>query len=310
MHTPVLLQEVVEILSLSPNDRCLDGTIGSGGHARQLLQAISPNGILVGFDRDNRALILAEEALAEFGERFIGIHDSYANVLSHNACEQWKGSFRGILLDLGLSSLQLDDRTRGFSFRFPAPLDMRFDESQGTNAADILNSWQEEELRIMLRDLGGESQAARIAKAIVVARRIEPFRTVMQLVEIVTAIKGTRREGKVQRHSATKVFQALRIAVNDELAHLARFLPIGLSLLAPGGRMAIISFHSLEDRIVKIFIAREAKDCLCPPSFPECRCGHRAQLRRITKKPIKPSATEQKNNPRSRSAQLRVIEKI
>lgn len=310
MHIPVLLKEVVAFLQLSPGDRCLDATVGGGGHARKILEVTAPNGILVGFDRDRSALLVAEEALSAFGHRFIGVHDSYANVLAHDACAQFQGAFQGILLDLGLSSWQLDDVDRGFSFRFDAPLDMRFDQSHGLRAADIVNSWPEEELRIMFRDFGEESQARRIAHAIVAARSEKPLHSVAQFVNVVTSVTGIRKNGRERRHGATKVFQALRIAVNDELAQLERFLPIGLHLLAPGGRMAVIAFHSLEDRIVKTFIVRESKDCLCPPSFPVCRCGHTRQLCKVTKKPVAPSVAEQQQNPRSRSAKLRVFEKI
>lgn len=312
MHIPVLLQEVVAGLNLAPNVHCLDATVGSGGHTRALLTATAPKGRVLGFDRDRSALLSAEEALKEFGNRFIGMHDSYANALQHEECQKERGKLAGILIDLGLSSVQLDIAERGFSFRFNAPLDMRFDQTHGATAADLLNSWPEEELRNVLWKFGEEPHARRLAAAIFHERTRQPFETTEQLVDLVLTVKGKGRSSSrsTKVHPATQVFQALRITVNHELEHLTKFLPIGLELLSPGGRMAIIAYHSLEDRIVKQFFVDAANDCVCPPTFPECRCNHRATVRRITRKPLRPTLAEQRRNPRSRSARLRIIEKI
>lgn len=314
-HIPVLLQETVDGLELSAHDTCIDGTVGGGGHTRALLQRTAPDGIVIGFDRDATALEIAVASLdaqaapvaPDAATRFIPIHDSYAMLNRHLDLITSHSPIRGILLDLGLSSMQLDSVERGFSFRTDAPLDMRFDMSVGRTAADLLNSQSEEELRMIFRAYGEEPRAGALAHAIAVERARAPFRDTTDLLRVIERVIG---RGKRKSHPASRIFQALRIAVNDELAQLQTFLPQALSLLAIGGRLAIISFHSLEDRIVKQAFKDACTDCICPPEFPECRCDHRAIARPITRKAIMPSEEEVAQNPRSRSSRLRIIEKI
>lgn len=308
MHTPVLLQEVIEGLALTPGATVIDATVGGGGHARVILEHTAPKGVLIGFDRDRSTLLATVEELESFGERFVGIHDTYANVNAHAERIKTYPPVMGIMADLGLSSIQLDDPERGFAFRYDSPLDMRFDQTQGATAADLLNSQSEEELRMLFREFGEEPAAGRIARAVVHEREQTPFARTVQLVELLERVTPRRFGQRI--HPATRVFQALRIAVNHELEQLQRFLPDALALLAPGGRLCIISFHSLEDRMVKQFFKAESTQCHCPPEIPECRCGHVAQCRLITKKPIVPTEEEANTNPRARSAKLRIIEKI
>lgn len=306
-HIPVLLQEVVDGLQLQPNTHCLDATVGGGGHARALLEQIAPRGRLIGMDRDRTALLVAAEELEEFGDRFLSIHDSYAYILNHRSQIQDLLPLSGILLDLGLSSIQVDSPERGFSFRYDGPLDMRFQpDAGGATAADLLNSQSEEELRAVFKEYGEEPNAGRIARAIVARRDKQPFQKTNDLVELIQSLSRARS----RIHPATRVFQALRIAVNHELEHLEQFLPTAVELLASGGRLAIISFHSLEDRMVKQFFKKCSLDCVCPKELPECRCDHRATLKRVTKKPIIASEEEIQQNPRSRSAKLRIAEKF
>jgi len=291
-------------LSLRPGARAIDGTLGLGGHTGAILEAAGPDGRLLGFDRDRGALEAARTRLARFGDRLALHHGSYAD-MAEVAPGLGFSAVDGVLLDLGLSSLQLDDPARGFAFRLDGPLDMRFDTTRGQTAADLVNSLPERELADLIFEYGEERYSRRIARAIVAARPIETTSALAELV--VKAIPGGHRE---KIHPATRTFQALRIAVNDELAELARALPETLDLLALGGRLAVISFHSLEDRIVKQFMKREASDCICPPEQPICTCGHKAALRIITRKPIEASDEEIGRNPRARSAKLRVAEKI
>lgn len=307
-HTPVLLQEVIEGLNLSPDFNCIDGTLGAGGHARAMLERTSPQGRLIGFDRDRTALMLATQELKDFNERFIGIHDSYANIVEHAEELQAVQPIHAILVDLGLSSMQLDIAERGFSFRYSAPLDMRFDQSHGATAADVLNEKREEELVQIFSEYGEVRFSKRLARTIVEQRKDEPFTNTDQLVSVVESIVGGKRVGK--SHPATTVFQALRIAVNDELHQLQMFIPKAIALLTPGGRFAAITFHSIEDRIVKHAFKNATRECICPPEIPECRCDAKASVRIVTKKPITPSEEEIQQNPRARSAKLRIIEKI
>jgi len=308
MHTPVLLQEVLDGLQLRPNDSVMDGTLGGGGHARQMLVRTGPSGIVVGFDRDLQTLQKTIGDLQEFGDRLIPIHDSYAGVLDH--AEEWGRAkpFRAILLDLGLSSLQIDNPDRGFSFRFESPLDMRFDTTRGETAAEVLNTRSEDELRLIFQEYGQVQRSRTLAKAIVEERRLHQYATTLDLLTTIEQVCGRGQKRSV--HPAAQVFQALRIEANHELEQLQQFLPVALQLLAPGGRLAVISFHSLEDRMVKQFMVDALRNCICPPELPECRCSHRATAVRVTKKPIIPSPEEVAANPRSRSAKLRIIEKI
>ena len=282
-HIPVLAHEVLDGLALKPGSRVLDGTVGLGGHAKLMLAATSPNGELVGFDRDDRNLIVAKERCAEFGDRVAFIHDSFSSIGSRDI-----GTFDAMLFDLGFSSVHVDDASRGFSFMKDGPLDMRYDTRQELSAEVIVNTWTREDLTSILRRLGEEPRSAIIAKAIVDARREMRIDTTYQLAEIVASV--VHRSGKI--HPATKTFQALRIVVNDELGEVERGLVAALAKLNSGGRCAVITFHSLEDRLVKNLFKTQAG------------------LKPITKKPIVATEIEMKANSRSRSAKLRIVEKI
>lgn len=301
-HIPVLYQEVLAGLRIKPGGQYIDATVGGGGHARGILMASAPDGKLLGIDADPMAVTLAGEQLAEFEPRVTLVQGSFADLeeiaLGYSFCP-----VDGILLDLGFSSMQLEAGGRGFSFQLDGPLDMRFDPSRETTAADLVNTSSVEELAHILSRYGEEPQARRIARAIVAERHIHTTRELAALVEKAV---GRRR----RLHPATQCFQALRMAVNEELECLAEALPQALRLLRPGGRLAIISFHSLEDRLVKEFFRNEARDCQCPPEAPICTCGHRATLGIATKKPIRPSAEEVDANPRSRSARLRIAYRL
>jgi len=281
----------------------IDGTLGAGGHAWGILQESSPDGLLLGLDVDPQALKLAQAKLAEFGDRAILVHTSYSTLLEQVSKLGWR-RVDGILLDLGLSSMQLDTQTRGFSFQTEAPLDMRFDPLGKVCAADLVNNLDEKELAELLFRYGEEQRSRQVARAIVRARTIQ---TTTQLAKVVASATSG---GKSGIHPATRTFQALRIAVNGELEALEAVLPQVLEALASGGRLAVISFHSLEDRMVKQFLRKEGKDCLCPPRQPVCTCGHKATLRELTHKPVRPQEGEIRNNPRSRSARLRIAERI
>ncbi len=300
VHVPVLLQTVVSLLQVRPGGVYIDGTVGGGGHAAAILAASVPDGRLLGLDRDPAALDVARERLAPWGDRAVLRRGSFADLL--RLAEGFIPA-DGVLLDLGLSSLQLADPARGFSFSQDGPLDMRFDPSEGPTAADLVNTLSVRELTDLLYRYGEEKQARRIAEAIVAAR---PIHRTAELASLIEQTVG-RRE---RIHPATRTFQALRIAVNRELEALEVALPQALELLRPGGRLVVISFHSLEDRIVKQFLHREARDCICPPEIPVCVCGHRAQVRVLTPKPVRPDAAEVAANPRARSARLRAAEKI
>ena len=301
-HIPVLYQEILAGLRIKPGGRYIDGTVGGGGHARGILVASAPDGELLGIDADPMAVALAGEQLAEFAGRVTVVQGNFAD-LEEIAEEHSFCPVEGILLDLGLSSLQLEAAGRGFAFRLDGPLDMRFDPSRITTAADLVNTLSREELADILFRYGEEPQSRRIARAIVAER---PISTTGELADLVERTVG--RRGRI--HPATRTFQGLRIAVNEELGCLAEALPQALRLLGPGGRLAIISFHSLEDRLVKQFFRNEARDCVCPPEIPVCVCDHRATLGIVTKKPIRPSAEEVAANPRSRSAKLRVAYRL
>jgi 16S rRNA (cytosine1402-N4)-methyltransferase len=302
-HVPVLLEEVVDGLRVEPGRRYIDATVGGGGHAYEILAASSPDGVLLGLDRDPAALEVAGARLARYGERFKLVHSSFADLAEIAALHDFI-PVDGILMDLGLSSLQLADAGRGFSFLVDGPLDMRFDTtSSDCTAADLVNRLSPEELADILYEYGEESQSRRVAQAIVGAR---PLHTTRQLADVIDQAVG-RRRGRL--HPATLVFQALRIAVNEELTTLERALPQAVDLLVPGGRLAVIAFHSLEDRIVKRFLRWESRDCVCPPELPVCTCDHAATLRVITRRPIRPTDEEVRINPRSRSARLRIAER-
>jgi 16S rRNA (cytosine1402-N4)-methyltransferase len=302
-HQPVLYQQTLESLQPANAGRYVDGTLGAGGHARGILQASAPEGLLLGLDVDNHAIEIARRNTAEFAERITIQHGSYSDLAQHLEAIGWE-CIDGMLLDLGVSSMQLDNAERGFSFQKEAPLDMRFDESQGHSAADLVNQAGQKELAAILRDYGEEPRANQIADAIV---RNRPFESTTELASLVLAVyKGKR--GKT--HPATRTFQALRLATNSELERLSEGLEQAVAALCSGGRLAVISFHSLEDRIVKQFFQRESRDCICPPEQVICTCGHKASVRAITKGAVAPSKEEIAQNSRSRSAKLRVVEKI
>lgn len=301
-HISVLYQSVLEYSSVRPGGCYLDGTLGLGGHAAAILEASSPDGRLLGMDRDPEALSTARQRLAPYGDRAVLVHASYAEMgqqAAHLGFEQ----LDAILLDLGLSSRQLDDPNRGFSFRYDGPLDMRFDPSDDRSAASLVNELSADELADILYRYGEERDSRRIARAIISAR---PLGSTKELAAVVSSAVRRREPGI---HPATRTFQALRIAVNRELEALAVALPQSVELLRPGGRLLVIAFHSLEDRIVKRFLQREARDCICPPEMPICSCQHRASFNILTRRPIRPSANEVERNPRSRSARLRVAER-
>ncbi len=303
-HVPVLIDAVLKQLNPKRGQRFIDGTVGGGGHSAAILEASAPNGKVLAIDTDPAALIVARQRLADYGDRVRLINANFAQLAviarSHDFVP-----VHGILLDLGLSSMQLSAAQRGFSFRSEGPLDMRYDPRGHTTAADLINNLSQSELADLLFRFGQERRSRTIARAIVAAR---PLHTARDLADIVDRAVGGRRRATI--HPATRTFQALRIAVNDELGTLANALSEATTVLAPGGRLAVVSFHSLEDRIVKDFFSQESKECICPPEQVVCTCGHQATLRIITRKPITASGQEISVNPRARSAKLRVAEHI
>lgn len=303
-HIPVLFHEALATLDPQPGGRYIDATLGGGGHAEGILDASSPNGVLLGLDASPAALARTQKRLARFDDRIILVHSNFRN-LKNVAVRYGFARVDGILFDLGLSSHQLDDPDQGFSFQEDGPLDMRLDFTQGETAAEVINQLDAQELADILYQYGEERQSRRIARAIVAAR---PIHTTARLAEIISKATGGRRGAR--KHPATRSFQALRIYVNDELGALASALPQALELLRPGGVLAIISFHSLEDRIVKRYFRHESKDCICPPELPICQCKHKALLTELYRKGVSPTAEEIANNPRSRSARLRAARKL
>ena len=308
-HRPVLLDQAVAGLQPRPAGRYLDGTFGGGGHAHAVLKASAPGGIVLALDADPAAIERARALRQEpdIGERLIPVRANFAD-LAAVARENQVAPLDGILLDLGLSSFQLDEPERGFAFRHEGPLDMRFDPARGAPASDLVNTLPERELADLIWRYGEESGSRRIARAIVREREQAPFETTTRLAETVSRALGGRR-GR-DTHPATRTFQALRIAANEELAALESALAGALEVLAPGGRLAVIAFHSLEDRIVKRFIERESAECVCPPRIPVCVCNHRPGLRKVTRRAVRPDAAEMDANPRARSAVLRVAERL
>jgi 16S rRNA (cytosine1402-N4)-methyltransferase len=307
-HVPALFLETLAGLNLAPGADVIDGTLGGGGHALGILKATAPSGRLLGLDLDPAAISRVGALLGPEAVRATLAQASFRNV-SAVAVSLGFARVQGILVDLGLSSFQLADAVRGFAFQTSGPLDMRFDPAARLTAEEIVNSWTLDALADVIFRYGEEPRSRRIARAIVNAR---PVHTTAELADIVSRSLNAGRSWRT--HPATRVFQALRIAVNDELGALEAALPQMVALLTPGGRLAVISFHSLEDRIVKQFLARESRDCLCPddPRFPPqpCTCGHRATLRTVTTKPIMPGDAETASNPRSRSARLRIAERL
>ncbi len=307
-HLPVLLEAVLERLACRPGGRYVDGTLGGAGYAEAILQASGPDGLLLGLDWDCEAVRRAENRLAPYRGRFIlerAAFDQLGRVLRDCG---WKGA-DGIVLDLGLSTFQLSDAGRGFSFQQEGPLDMRMDGSEEMTAADIVNKWSRDDLSALLRNLGEERFARRIAGAIVRRRRQRPFTGTLELARLVQeVVPGSADTRRI--HPATRTFLALRLAVNRELEVLERFLDGVLDWLRPGGRLCIVSFHSLEDRLVKNRFRTWAKSCRCPRQWPQCRCEGRPLVRLLTRKVIRPDEDETARNPRARSGRLRAVEKI
>lgn len=301
-HQPVLYHEVLDALAPEPGKNYLDGTLGAAGHAEGILNASAPDGSLLGLDLDSEALAIARQRLSAFGNRATIRQASYEIAPEILAEIGWH-RVHGILLDLGVSSMQIDRPSRGFSFMEEGPLDMRFNQAAGKTAADLVNTLSEEALADIIWKFGDERYARRIARVLAAER---PIHTTQDLAVIVQkAVPGYSS----QIHPATRTFQALRIATNRELETLANALPLLIACLELGARIAVISFHSLEDRIVKQTFKKESRDCICPPEQPICTCGHRASLNILTKKPITASKNEIQENPRSRSAKLRIAEK-
>ncbi len=311
-HIPVLQRETLSGLGVRPGDACIDGTLGGAGHAAALLAAIAPNGRLLGLDADPAAVERSGIRLAASAGRTV-LRQSSFRQLAEVARASGFAQVHAVLLDLGISSYQLTEADRGFSFLAPGPLDMRMDPNGRLTAADIVNEWPQDELADLIYRYGEEPRSRRVAQAIVQAR---PLASTTDLADVISRALGGHKGLRI--HPATRVFQALRIAVNDELGALEAVLPQIVEVLAPGGRFAIISFHSLEDRIVKQFIQRETRDCVCDieprmkrvAGATACTCGHHATLKAITRKPIQASEAEVQSNPRSRSAKLRIAERL
>ena len=306
-HVSVLLQECIDGLNIRPDGIYVDGTLGGAGHSSQIAARLT-TGRLIGIDRDPVALKAAGERLKPFGDRVTLVHSNFCEIAT--VLEQLGISgVDGILMDLGVSSPQLDDAERGFSYMADAPLDMRMNGEDHMTARDVVNTWSYEELRRILYDYGEERYAPQIASAICRRREVSPIETTLELVDIIRSAMppAALRE---KQHPAKRSFQAIRIAVNDELGSVEKVMVDAIPCLNPGGRLAIITFHSLEDRIVKNGMANAAKGCTCPPNFPVCVCGNKPKVKLISRKPIVASDEELEVNPRSRSAKLRVCEKL
>ncbi len=311
-HRPVLLQEAIELIGCRRGGTYVDATVGLGGHAEAIAERITPGGRLIGIDRDPDALRQTRGRLARFGTAIVLVQENFdrlATVLAATLAEQGIRTVDGVLFDLGVSSMQLETAIRGFSFQRTGRLDMRMDPSRGTSARELVNRAPVRELERIIRDYGEEPSWRRIALEIAKARERREIVTTDELAGLIErAVPRTARRRKV--HPAARTFQALRIAVNDELGAIEQALPQALEALAPGGRLVAIAYHSLEDRIVKNMFRRWAKGCTCPPEFPVCRCGGKVLARVLTKKPVRPSASEVADNPRARSARLRACEKL
>jgi 16S rRNA (cytosine1402-N4)-methyltransferase len=308
VHVSVLLEETVDGLAPRGGGRYVDCTLGGGGHAQRILDASAPSGRLLALDQDETAIAHAGERLRPYGDRVILVRENFRHV--RRCVEEARfGLVDGVVFDLGVSSPQFDEAERGFSYRWDAVLDMRMDRRQALTAADLVNGASEEELARIFFEYGEEKFSRRVARAIVRRRETGRIETTGELAELVReAIPApARRSGP---HPARRVFQALRIAVNDELGALQEGLEGAFSVLAPGGRLAVITFHSLEDRLVKRRFAEWCQGCVCPPDFPVCTCGRTAEARLVTRKPIVPSEAEVAGNPRARSAKLRILERL
>jgi 16S rRNA (cytosine1402-N4)-methyltransferase len=309
-HLPVLVDEVIEMLAPAAGSLHIDATLGGGGHTERILEAARPDGRLLGLDADPAAIARVEARLrARYGDRLV-LRQANFRELASVAPSAGFPVVDGCLFDLGLSSYQLADRERGFGFRTGGPLDMRFDPSRGVPAAELLASLDAAELTALFRRYGEEPKAPRIARAIVDARRVAPVATAEELAALVERVVPPNPRVRRRTHPATRVFQALRIAVNEELEALQAGLAAALDLLRPGGRLVVLSYHSLEDRIVKRFFQAERRGCVCPPELPVCVCGHEPEAELLARRAVKPSEEEMERNPRSRSARLRVARKL
>ena len=306
-HVSVLLDECLDGLAIKPDGIYVDGTLGGAGHSSQIVKRLT-TGRLIGIDRDPVALCAAGERLAPFADRVTLVHSNFCQIAQVLKDLDISG-VDGILLDLGVSSPQLDDGSRGFSYMVDAPLDMRMNGEDVMSAYDVVNTWSQEELKRILYDYGEERYAPQIAGAICRRREQKPIETTLELVDVIrsTMPAAALRE---KQHPAKRSFQAIRIAVNDELGSVEKVMKDAVPCLNPGGRLAVITFHSLEDRIVKNAMANAAKGCTCPPNFPVCVCGKKPQVKVLTRKPIVSGEEELERNPRARSAKLRVCEKI
>jgi len=305
-HQPVMVDEVVQLLVSDPEGAYLDLTAGGGGHLFALASKLSPRARLYGLDRDPQAVVRAESKLSGVSQKVCIVHGPF-DVLRRIALKLGVTGFAGILLDLGISSDQINDPARGFSFQADGPLDMRFDQTDGMTAADLVNKKTEAELTEIIRSYGEDRDARRIAKGIVRERRKEMILTTRRLADIVSTLVPPPHRNK----SLARVFQAFRIAVNNELSRIEDVLPQATSLLAPGGRLAVISYHSLEDRIIKRYFREQASGyCTCPRELPVCVCGRKPSLKLVNRKSLTPSQTEIDGNPRARSARLRVAERV
>ena len=309
-HLPVLVEEVIEMLAPAPGSLHIDATLGGGGHTERILEAANPDGRLLGLDADAAAIVRVDARLrARFGDRLV-LRQANFRQLGTIAPAAGFDAVDGCLFDLGLSSYQLADRDRGFGFRAGGPLDMRFDPGRGVPAAELLATLDANELAALFRRYGEEPKAARVARAIVDARRVGPITTAEELGALIERVLPPNPRQPRRTHPATRVFQALRIAVNEELDALEAGLQAALDLLRPGGRLVVLSYHSLEDRIVKRFIQSERRGCVCPPEVPICICGRNPRLRLITRPSLTPTAAEIDANPRARSARLRAAERL
>lgn len=306
-HRSVLLDECIDALSIRPDGIYLDGTLGGAGHSLEICRRLT-TGRLIGVDRDEVALRAAAERLKPFAGRVTTVHSNFCEI---NTILDGLGldGVDGMLFDLGVSSPQLDDASRGFSYMADAPLDMRMDRGEALTASTVVNEWPQEELRRILYEYGEERYAPQIAAAIVRRRQQRPIETTLELVDVIRSAMPPQALREKQ-HPAKRSFQAIRIAVNDELASVSRLMHDAIDRLNPGGRLAVITFHSLEDRIVKNAMQAAAKGCTCPPEFPVCICGKKPKVRVLTRKPIVSGAQELAENPRARSAKLRVAEKL
>ena len=307
-HQSVLLNECIDALAIKPDGIYLDGTLGGAGHSSQIARRLTEGGRLIGVDRDRTALAAAKERLAPYADRVTLVHSNFAEI---DAILDSLGipAVDGMLFDLGVSSPQLDDASRGFSYMADAPLDMRMDKDDALTAGEVVNTWPQGELRRILYDYGEERYAPQIAAAICRAREKAPVETTLELVDIIRSAMPAQALREKQ-HPAKRSFQAIRIAVNDELGAVSRMMRAAVGRLNPGGRLAVITFHSLEDRIVKSEMQQAARGCTCPPEFPVCVCGKKPLVKLVTRKPIVSGPAELEENPRARSAKLRVAEKL